>query len=62
MNPENGLFCRLDGLTPTAREQQRTHALLKLGLLEAGSVTIFEEATQTAAHVLNVPICILGFF
>jgi signal transduction histidine kinase len=56
----NRLFCRLDGLTPAVREQQRVAALKKLGLLEAETVTVFEEAIQGAAHFLEVPICILG--
>jgi signal transduction histidine kinase len=31
-----------------------------LGLLDIGSIPIFEEATQTAAHFLDAPICVLG--
>ncbi len=58
--PESRLFCRLDGLTGAAREQQRIMALTELGLLDAETVPIFEEATQTAAHSLNAPICVLG--
>lgn len=41
-------------------QQKRLLALVQLGLLEAESVPVFEEATQTAAHYLEVPICILG--
>lgn len=59
-DPENRIFCRLDGLTPIAREQQRLVALRDLGLLEANSVPIFDEATQTAARYLDAPICFLG--
>lgn len=58
--PENRLFCRLDGLTAAAREQQRMLVLTELGLLDSESVPIFEEATQTAAHSLNAPICLIG--
>jgi signal transduction histidine kinase len=58
--PESRLFCRLDGLTAAARKQRKTWALTELGLLETESVPIFEEATQTAAHFLEVPICILS--
>jgi signal transduction histidine kinase len=58
--PESRLFCRLDGLTSAAREQQRLTALGELGLLEAEMVPVFEEATQTAARFLEAPICILG--
>lgn len=57
--PESRLFCRLDGLTSAVREQQRLLVLTELGLLETESVPIFEEATQTAAHFLDIPICIL---
>jgi signal transduction histidine kinase len=58
--PESRLFCRLDGLTAAARNQHQIWALTELGLLETESVPIFEEATQTAAHFLEVPICILS--
>ncbi|NDJ17768.1 GAF domain-containing sensor histidine kinase [Myxacorys almedinensis] len=57
--PESRLFCRLDGLTVAAREQQRLSVLTGLGLLDTQNVPIFEEATQTAAHFLNAPICLL---
>ncbi|PZV09447.1 MAG: histidine kinase [Leptolyngbya sp.] len=57
---ENGLFCRLDGLTASVREQQRSQVIQLLGLLEIESLPIFEEATQTAAQSLNMPVCILG--
>ncbi|MBE9168036.1 GAF domain-containing sensor histidine kinase [Pleurocapsales cyanobacterium LEGE 06147] len=58
--PKNRLFCRLDGLTPIARQQQRLSILDKLGLLTTDTVPVFEEATQTASSFLEVPICILG--
>lgn len=58
--PKNRLFCRLDGLTPAARQQQRLIILDKLGLLTTDTVPVFEEATQTASSFLEVPICILG--
>lgn len=58
--PESKLFCRLDGLTPAARLQQRLMVLTQLGLLETEGVPVFEEATQTAAHLLEVPICLLS--
>lgn len=59
-NPENRIFCRLDGLAFNAREQQRLEALSELGLLEADSIPVFDEATQTAARFLDAPICFLG--
>lgn len=42
------------------REEKRLQTLIDLGLLEVGNVPIFEEATQTAAHLLEIPICVLG--
>lgn len=60
MGLENKLVCQYDaGIELTTEQRQR--ALLELGLLEAQTIPIFEEATQTAAHLLEVPICILGF-
>ncbi len=60
VGPENRLSYSLDNLTATAREQQRLKALAESRLLEAETIAVFEEATQTAAHFLDVPICILG--
>ncbi len=60
INPDNGLFCRLDGMDAATREQQRLLVMEELGILDSESVPVFEEATQTAAHFLNAPICILG--
>ena len=59
-DPENWLFCRLDGLTPAARDQKRLAALRERELLAAEIVPVFDEATQTVARFLDVPICILG--
>lgn len=58
--PENRLFCRLDGLTPEVREQKRLGVLGQLDLIEADKVAVFDEATQTAAQFLAVPISILS--
>lgn len=58
---ENRIFCRLDGLTPAAREQKRLATLRELDLLIAETVAVFDEATQTVARFLDAPICILGF-
>ena len=60
LDENNRLFCRLDGLTPAAREQKRMTALKSLGLLEAATIAVFDEATQIAARNLEIPICILG--
>jgi signal transduction histidine kinase len=54
--PESRLFCRLDGLTATARAQQRLSVLADLGLLEPTGVPVFEEAVQSAAQFLEAPI------
>ena len=60
VEPENKLLCRGDtGVDPMI--DRRMKALSDLGLLEAQTTPVFEEATQTAAHLLEVPICILGF-
>ena len=56
----NRLFCRLDSLSPTVREQQRVAALEGLELLETETIPVFDEATQTAASFLEAPICIFG--
>ena len=58
--PKNQLFCRLDGLDPSAREQLRLTTLNKLGLLVSEAVPIFEEATQKASTFSGAPISILG--
>ncbi|MFB2835190.1 GAF domain-containing protein [Floridanema evergladense] len=60
VSPENNLFLGLNGVTPQATEQQRLKALAESGLLQAENILIFDEATQTAAHFLDAPICILG--
>lgn len=58
--PENRLFCRLDGLTPEVREEKRQELLRELDLIEAEKVAVFDEATQTAAQFLDVPISLLS--
>lgn len=58
--PKNQLFCRLDGLDPSARKQLRLTTLNKLGLLVSEAVPIFEEATQKASTFSGAPISILG--
>lgn len=60
ISQEKRLFCRLDGLTTEAREQQRLKTITQLGLLQTESIPVFEEATQTAAQTLEMPICFLG--
>ncbi len=61
--PGNRLVGRLvkSGSAMVEQEKQRLKALSELGLLQAQTIPIFEEATQTAAELLDAPICILGF-
>jgi signal transduction histidine kinase len=62
IEPENKLFALKDGWSSLeTKEQQRLRALSELGLRQLETIPVFEEATQTAAHFLEVPICILGF-
>ncbi|MEB3181869.1 MAG: GAF domain-containing sensor histidine kinase [Nostocaceae cyanobacterium] len=62
VEPENNLFERSDGWAMGgSRDQQRLKALTELGLHQPEMIPVFEEATQTAAHFLDAPICILGF-
>ena len=58
--PKNQLFCRLDGLTPSVRSEQRLATLKELGLLTCEAVPAFEETTQKAATFSGAPISILG--
>ncbi|XHX76809.1 MAG: GAF domain-containing protein [Stenomitos frigidus ULC029] len=60
INPDNRLFCRLDGETVSTREQQRALVIAELNLLAPKALPVFDEATQTAAHSLNTPICLLS--
>src|SRR6476469_96986 len=60
VSPDDRLFFHHNSVASSAQEQQRLSALVELGLLEAESVPVFEEATQTAALFLDIPVCILG--
>ena len=60
LSSEGRLFGRLNQLPSLEREQQRLDALHELELCNRGSVPVFEEATQTAARILDATICILG--
>ncbi|MTJ14533.1 GAF domain-containing sensor histidine kinase [Anabaena sp. UHCC 0187] len=62
VNSENKLFApQSDCNSITTKEQKRLQALSKLGLRQSEIIPVFEEATQTAAHFLEVEISILGF-
>ncbi len=62
VEPGNRLVGRLvnSGNVIVEKEQQRLKALSELGLLQTQTIPVFEEATQTAAELLDAPICILG--
>lgn len=62
VEPEKKMFGFNDGWGfEQAKEKQRLEALSELGLRQSETIPVFEEATQTAAHFLEVPISILGF-
>lgn len=62
VEPENRLVHQLvNSGAEGDREEQRLKALVEFGLLQAQTIPVFEEATQTAAELLDAPICILGF-
>ncbi|MBE9068321.1 GAF domain-containing sensor histidine kinase [Leptolyngbya cf. ectocarpi LEGE 11479] len=54
--------CLLDGTPPLAREQRRMRALEQLKLTESAPIPIFEEAAQSVARLLAVPICLVSVF
>lgn len=60
VEPENKMLHRSARDIELATEQ-RLKALAEMGLLADQTVPVFEEATQTTAHLLEIPICILGF-
>lgn len=62
VEPDNKNFSLEDGwASEETMEEQRLKALSKLGLRQSETIPVFEEATQTAAHFLDAPICVLGF-
>ncbi len=63
VEPESRLVGRLvkSGSAIVEQEKQRLKALSEFGLLQTQTIPVFEEATQTAAELLEAPICILGF-
>lgn len=58
---ETRIGCPLNGLNSTAQDQKRLATLQELGLLEAGGIAVFQEATQTAVRFLESPIGWLAF-
>ncbi|MEM7556636.1 MAG: GAF domain-containing sensor histidine kinase [Cyanobacteria bacterium P01_A01_bin.84] len=62
IEPDNKTFVLKDGWgSQEVKEKQRLNALSELSLRQAETIPVFEEATQTAAHFLDAPICVLGF-
>lgn len=59
-SPEAPFVLESDTMPMATPEAQRLQTLADLGLLKASHVPIFEEAVQTAAHLLEMPICVLG--
>lgn len=60
LSPDHKTLNRSGDASHLNPEQQRLKMLATLGLLEAESVTVFEEAAQIAAHFLDATICVLG--
>ncbi|OLP19466.1 histidine kinase [Leptolyngbya sp. 'hensonii'] len=60
VRPENRLLYPFNETTTMDREQQRLKVIADLALLDATSIAVFEEATQMAAHLLDMPVCTLG--
>ncbi|MEM6448842.1 MAG: GAF domain-containing sensor histidine kinase [Cyanobacteria bacterium P01_D01_bin.105] len=54
------LSCLLEGLSPEQRDQERNQALEQLGIQTPEAIPIFDEATQTIARLLKMPICLLS--
>jgi len=50
----------MEGLSPSARDLNRSELLAKLNLLGNDTVPVFEEATQNISRLLAMPICILS--
>jgi signal transduction histidine kinase len=60
MSTESSVLNPSDAFLGHNLEQQRLTSIHELDLLNTTSTPVFDEATQTAAHFLNAPICIFG--
>lgn len=60
LDPHSKLLCHYDDGMEPFNEPRPMKTVAELGLADIESVPVFEEATQTAAHLLDSPICILG--
>ncbi|PZO20073.1 MAG: histidine kinase [Leptolyngbya foveolarum] len=54
------LSCLLGGPTSVERDRRRVDAIATLNLLSLQTIPVFDEATQTAARLLAMPISILS--
>lgn len=62
VEPDNKMFnMKNDWSSQLSQEERRLKALSELSLRQSETIPVFEEATQTAAHFVSVPISILGF-
>ncbi len=59
-SPKSGSFHYSDMPGSFDNDQNRLTIVNTFGLLSSESVPVFDEATQTAAHFLGTPICILS--
>ncbi|MEM9217332.1 MAG: GAF domain-containing sensor histidine kinase [Cyanobacteria bacterium P01_F01_bin.150] len=61
ISPDGRFLNSLDSISHLELEQRRLLALASLGVAEAESIPVFDEAVQTAAHFLKASICLLSF-
>ena len=61
ISPDDRFLNPLDSVSNSELEQRRLLALASLGVSDAESIPVFDEAVQTAAHFLKASICLLSF-
>ena len=61
ISPDGRFLNPLDSISNSELEQRRLLALASLGISDAESIPVFDEAVQTAAHFLKASICLLSF-
>ena len=61
ISPDGRFLNPLDSISNSELEQRRLLALASLGVSDAESIPVFDEAVQTAAHFLKASICLLSF-
>ncbi len=57
---QSPLSCLLEGPTAAERDRQRIEAIATFDLLSLETIPVFDEATQTAARLLAMPLSILS--